>query len=99
MIKEILIGIGITLGVEALIALCVFFHEEISEKFSWLFSPFFHPISALYIISVGLCPWKLSVNKVLNLNDEQFEGWLKVLNKENREAWIELRKKSLTIKK
>jgi hypothetical protein len=94
MIKGILIGVGITLGVEALIALCVFFHEEIEEKFSWIFSPFFHPISALYIISVGLCPWKLSVSKILNLNDEQFEGWLKVLKKEDRKAWVELRERN-----
>ena len=93
MIKGILIGVSITLGVEALIALCVFFHEEIEEKFLWLFSPLWHPFSAFYIIKVGLNPWKLSVSKILDLNDEQFESWLKFLNKKDREAWIKIRKK------
>ena len=84
MIKGILIGVGITLGVEALIALYVYFNEIINEKFLWLFSPLWHPFSAFYLIKIGLNPWNISVSKILNLNDEQFEGWLKVLDKKNR---------------
>ena len=88
MIKGILIGVGIALGIEALIIFYMHFNRIINEKILWFFSPFFHPITALYVISIGLNPWRLSISKILNLSDKQFEGWLKVLNKKDREAWI-----------
>ena len=93
MIKGILIGIGITLGIEILITLCICFHKEIKQKILWIFSPFFHPFVAFYLVKIGLSPWELSINKILNLNDEQFEGWLKVISKKHKEHWKMLREK------
>lgn len=93
MIIGILIGIGITLQVETLILLYVHFYEIINQKISWLFSPLFHPFVAFYLVKIGLNPWKLSINKILSLNDEQFEGWLKVIGKKHREDWKFAREK------
>lgn len=93
MIKGILIGIGLTLGIEILIIFYVTFNEVINQKISWLFSPLFHPFVAFYLVKIGLSPWKLSINKILNLDDEQFEGWLKVISKKHKEHWKILREK------
>lgn len=93
MIKGILIGIGFTLGIEILIIFYVTFNEVINQKISWLFSPLFHPFVAFYLVKIGLSPWKLSINKILNLDDEQFEGWLKVISKKHKEHWKILREK------
>lgn len=93
MIKGILIGIGFTLGIEILIIFYVTFYEVINQKISWLFSPLLHPFVAFYLVKIGLNPWKLSINKILSLNDEQFEGWLKVIGKKHREDWKFAREK------
>lgn len=93
MIKGILIGIGLTLGIEILMILYIYFNEVINQKISWLFSPIFHPFVAFYLVKIGLNPWKLSINKILSLNDEQFEGWLKVIGKKHREDWKFAREK------
>lgn len=94
MIKGILIGVNITLGIEFLIVLCIYFYKEIIEKFSWMFSPFFHPIASFYLITIGLNPWHLSISKILSLSDEQFNGWLNVLNEKNKKRWETLRKRN-----
>lgn len=93
MIIGILIGIGFTLGIEILIIFYVTFYEVINQKISWLFSPLFHPFVAFYLVKIGLNPWELSINKILSLNDEQFEGWLKVISKKYREDWKFAREK------
>jgi len=93
MIKGILIGVGITLGVEGLIALYVFFNEIINEKISWLFDPLLHPFVSCYCIKIGINPWKCSIRKILELDDEKFNGWLNVLNQKDRKAWEIRRKK------
>lgn len=92
MIRGIWIGVGLTLVVETTLLCIIIFWRQITSFLKWLFSPFMYPKISLYLIKIGINPWASKISVIALLPDEQFDGWLNILNEKQQKIWKKIRK-------